>query len=142
MKMLTGTKVNLQALREQARGNAQQRGNCTTLTILCLTSLLPYYSRLLRDRRFVFLFTLCHRLLLSLPSFLPSIHPSSIIMATNAPATGASALTTAVTGAPAIDRSDTAPQKNKKIRVIKPIKFKKCCFNEPGGPWPRLITLS
>jgi hypothetical protein len=67
-------------------------------------------------------------------AFLPSIHPSAIIMATNTPATGASTLTTAVTAAPATNGSDAAPQKDKKIRVIKPVKIKKCCFNEPGGP--------
>lgn len=157
IEVLTRTEVNLQAPGEQARGNAQKGVSAQhSRHSASLRSFLTIHDT--RQRRLVTYFSVHIRILLDFhtrfscdistcvcihivpsptpfSSFFPSIHPSSIIMATHAPATGASALTTDVTAGPATNRSDAAPQK--KIRVVKPVKIKKCCFNEPGGPWPR-----
>jgi hypothetical protein len=73
------------------------------------------------------------------------LDPFSIIMATIPPATGAVEATTTTTTAatPTPSGVDAATAQNNQARTIKTPDFKKkCCFNEPGGPWPRYFHLS
>ena len=50
---------------------------------------------------------------------------------------------TVVAGPNYVSDSDADVQQNKKTKARPPKKptNRKCCFNEPGGPWPRCVNL-
>jgi hypothetical protein len=140
----------VQELKEQARPSAATRS--------CTDSHLPHFlrrvnTRLLPFHTFVFCFAftlvflfeifLCFSLQLTLiTSSIPlRLRPDpSTVMTAIPPANGAVVPATTVAGPPVPSGPGATPKK-KHVR-IKPVKSRECCFNEPGGPWPRYYHTS